>query len=562
MSPELPSQCYLLVAEDTRWIGIDSDNKLSLYTEEYLMRITVDQQLPFNVNPLTSRGRAAQIDGEVKFSSSDETIATVSNTGPESGMIKPTGKPGVVQITARFDADLGEGVREITTTAAVEIVEAEATSATIEFGTPEATEEAEEEPAPTPPVEEPPPPVEEPTPPVEEPTPTLHPWQVPLELVNVPEGTTVPQRMIGDAVVNVKDYGAKGDGQTNDLNAFIAAMKALPATGGTVIVPTTTASYMLPRGETARWLRSNMRLYQEPNAPLQAIPDSDDRAYVICILDLIHVELFNPQVIGERLEHNYVKFPPVTLSDGTTRANARDTHEWGHGIVVRGKSQYVNILLGYSDKNGGDGLSCGGSDLFIYGLRTQFNRRQGITMGSAKNSKVFNCDMTDTGDYEGNEGTMPMAGIDFEPDAPNDSRNNHIYGCRSKRNRVGIEVYGNPTPDSNGDYAEVTDLLVENNDLSDNVLGASVTGAKRITFRGNKITGNDASGFQTVARVDGLVLDNNEFSRNYLRNGEPKPRDFWLAGTSTLSATNTTRDILLKGTPTNVTYPGKGNHFT
>jgi hypothetical protein len=42
-------------------------------------------------------------------------------------------------------------------------------------------------------------------------------------------------------VVSVKDFGAVGDGTTDDTAAFIAAHAALPSTGGTIIVPSATA---------------------------------------------------------------------------------------------------------------------------------------------------------------------------------------------------------------------------------------------------------------------------------------------------------------------------------
>lgn len=41
----------------------------------------------------------------------------------------------------------------------------------------------------------------------------------------------------GGAVVNVKAYGAKGDGVTDDTAAFVAAHTALPSIGGTIYVP-------------------------------------------------------------------------------------------------------------------------------------------------------------------------------------------------------------------------------------------------------------------------------------------------------------------------------------
>lgn len=44
---------------------------------------------------------------------------------------------------------------------------------------------------------------------------------------------------------NIKDFGAKGDGTTNDLTAIQAAVDALPDTGGVVFVPFTSVGYLI-----------------------------------------------------------------------------------------------------------------------------------------------------------------------------------------------------------------------------------------------------------------------------------------------------------------------------
>lgn len=63
--------------------------------------------------------------------------------------------------------------------------------------------------------------------------------------------TTGPTVVEPTDSVNVRDFGAKGDGQTNDAQAFAAALEALPATGGVVRVPAgtyiLTPHYMRPR---------------------------------------------------------------------------------------------------------------------------------------------------------------------------------------------------------------------------------------------------------------------------------------------------------------------------
>ena len=115
-----------------RWAtGIQS------YVEGLMARITTEQQVSVSVAPKTAAGRPAAIDGDVQFSSSDESVATVTSTGPTSALVKAVG-PGVAQIVAAFDADLDEGeVREITASGAIEVVGAEAETAEITFGDPE-----------------------------------------------------------------------------------------------------------------------------------------------------------------------------------------------------------------------------------------------------------------------------------------------------------------------------------------------------------------------------------------------------------------------------------------
>lgn len=101
-----------------------------------MARITNEQRVKVTVVPLTEAGRPARIDGNVEFSSSDETVATIEVIDGRSCWVV-SGNPGVAQILAVFDADLGEGVRPVEMSGALEVVEAEAMRGEIVFGTPE-----------------------------------------------------------------------------------------------------------------------------------------------------------------------------------------------------------------------------------------------------------------------------------------------------------------------------------------------------------------------------------------------------------------------------------------
>lgn len=71
-------------------------------------------------------------------------------------------------------------------------------------------------------------------------------------------GATAPVVRKGDLVVNVKDYGAKGDGTTDDTAAIQAACNAIPATGGTVQFPRGTYLARLIRPKSGTTLRGDV----------------------------------------------------------------------------------------------------------------------------------------------------------------------------------------------------------------------------------------------------------------------------------------------------------------
>lgn len=95
--------------------------------------LPVDHAVAMQVSYVDVGGHPAKVDGAVTWNSSDETLATVEPDPSDSTMCRvlPTGELGQVQITATADADLGEGTRELITTADIEIVGGEAVAGTI-----------------------------------------------------------------------------------------------------------------------------------------------------------------------------------------------------------------------------------------------------------------------------------------------------------------------------------------------------------------------------------------------------------------------------------------------
>jgi hypothetical protein len=100
------------------------------------MRITNEQEFDIELVPLTAAGRPANVDGDAVFTSSDETLCVVTPTGPLTATVRavPNAPLGAAQVVARVDADLGEGIRDIVGSLAVEVVPAEAQTVELKAG--------------------------------------------------------------------------------------------------------------------------------------------------------------------------------------------------------------------------------------------------------------------------------------------------------------------------------------------------------------------------------------------------------------------------------------------
>lgn len=105
-------------------------------TEDLHMRISTEQKIKVTIAPKTAAGNDAPIDGAVAFSVDDDSVARIERIDDTSAYIVGVA-PGAVLVRASFDADLGEGVREIVATGALEVAAAEAETAEIVFGEPE-----------------------------------------------------------------------------------------------------------------------------------------------------------------------------------------------------------------------------------------------------------------------------------------------------------------------------------------------------------------------------------------------------------------------------------------
>lgn len=197
-------------------------------------------------------------------------------------------------------------------------------------------------------------------------------------------------------IISVKDFGAKGDGTTNDTANI---QKALDA-GLNIIFPS--GQYRIDT--TGLFLRSSQIITFQGDASIKLLPHNTSTYQIFHLDDLQNVTINN------------------AILDGSRELNSATTGEFGIAIRARGCS---NLNLRNIKTTGcwGDGIYIGPSafgglpyceKVIIENHYSYNDRRQGLSIISAKGLKVLNPI------WEFVNGTPPSRGCDIEP---NDNTN-------------------------------------------------------------------------------------------------------------------------------------------
>ncbi len=184
--------------------------------------------------------------------------------------------------------------------------------------------------------------------------------------------------------------------------------------------------------------------------------------------------------------------------------------EWRHGISLRSCSDIYIQDLTICD-TGGDGIFLDGTskheyseNIFITNVVLKNNRRQGMTIVSAKNVQVKGCVFEDTG------GTLPGAGVDLEPDhRENRIEIIHFQKCVFKNNDHAGVVLSLRNLDSNSRSISVrfTECVFQNNHNENNKYIAS-----EMTFGAN-----NASPVQGEVIFENCLIQNSKWGLFYSR---------------------------------------------
>lgn len=301
-------------------------------------------------------------------------------------------------------------------------------------------------------------------------------------------------------VVSPEEFGARGDGRTNDTAALQACLDIAPA--GAVVRLRRGAVYRVDTNWRPTWrafggLRLKSGQVLELNGgELRALPTREGQGSVVQGFRTTGWKIVGPgRIVGERIGH------PGTAG------------EWGMGITACNSGGW-QIVGGVEVADcWGDGIYVGTEgdgyceDFLIDSVKVRNCRRNGIAVVAGRDGEIRKCDI------EKIDGTAPAGGIDLEPDLPTrPNRNIRISDCRIRDVEVGVYVtVANQNVSISGMDIEArnsgvivsdnsTDIRVENNPNIRSLVGGAEGGAIRTvvtraeTVRGLQIRNNQLSG--------------------------------------------------------------------
>lgn len=204
-------------------------------------------------------------------------------------------------------------------------------------------------------------------------------------------------------VLDVRNYGAKGNGVTNDTAAIQAAINALPSTGGTVVI--SPGTYMVDAVKSIN-LKSNTTLQMTPTTILKVIPNGSDWSAAVTMKNLSAAKVNSGLLLGDRYTHlNTVGEHGMGVSifggNGITVTGTTANNMWGDGFYV-GTGSNATVPR----------------NVQLIDVKADNNRRQGISLISGNGVSIVRARLTNT------NGAAPSAGLDIEPNKITDTLQN------------------------------------------------------------------------------------------------------------------------------------------
>lgn len=337
--------------------------------------------------------------------------------------------------------------------------------------------------------------------------------------------------IIDNDSVNVHQFGAKGDGTTDDSNAINLALSSKAYNisfikGNTYMVrgyepgqPEGSTTGLI--GTTGLIIPSNKNV-DLSESTIKCITNSRQNYNIFTIAEKENIILKNGTIIGDRATHTGA------------------TGEWGYGVAIKSSTNITLDNLKISECWGdGINLNNNGNDsilnknITINNCICDSNRRQGISIENGDIINVINSQFNNTGNN--NLYTAPSAGCDVEPGTNQNVKNvlfdncsfNSNYGAGLLLDGTNVslitvnncKLINNKQNGSNSSLAilNAKDIKVlncigereENNDFT-----VPVNAKGNVTFRENSFKNMYLSMNNTNLSNSSIVFENNYFYRN------------------------------------------------
>jgi len=318
---------------------------------------------------------------------------------------------------------------------------------------------------------------------------------------------------VAPTVVNVKDYGAKGDGVTDDAPAIQKAIAALASTGGTVNVPAGT--YMLgtsvggvqyfPNGQSIQ----NAIIINKPNVVFKGSGSTT-------ILKLMP----NTKMRVISVTASYVTVDSIVIDGNKLQRNG--TVSWPNGDVVDG------LLVGDQTAN----------HITFQNCEVRNGIESGMGFWKSDDATVQNC-------YSHDNGTSQAggSGLDLSGGARAKATGNKFIN-----NTIGLwSAFGSQN------------VTIQNNSIKNNAQEGIIIGGfselngagnnSGFTISGNTLEGNGSAGFAaiSIASASNGTISNNNIINNVhdgiqlSDDGVNSPSSDWLIFSNICSNTTSTR---------------------
>ncbi len=227
-------------------------------------------------------------------------------------------------------------------------------------------------------------------------------------------------------------------------------------------------------------LKSNSTIIFSRNSKILLKSNSLTHYSVLNLIDLENVNIFYPTIIGDRKSH------------------FGNSGEWGMGITIKG-SKNVRLIYPNISSCWGDGIyithskRSSSENILIDHAMLDYNRRNGITIISGQNVKITNAIISNT------HGTLPMSGIDIEPNDNKSTVNNVLIKSSYLFNNggSGLQLGLSRLP---GVSRKTVNVQIEDTFVEMSGFGVVVGGFKKESINDAKVQG--------VIKLDGLTVLN------------------------------------------------------